>query len=195
MKKIIVFILLIIPCLVGATYFNDSTNLLSVFKNNKYHTDVIEKSINSSDWLPGSTIDENIYVLNKGNEDVAVRAKVIEEWVSKSGKKLSGFQNDNKAAIINYSSSDWVKIDDYYYYKYKLARGMKTSDFIDSVTFNVEIENESGCIREYGDGKLRVICTSSDSSYAGSSYKLKVVVDTIQYDLYKEKWNIDYNIE
>ena len=72
---------------------------------------------------------------------------------------------------------------------------MKTSDFIDSVTFNVEIENESGCIREYGDGKLRVICTSSDSSYAGSSYKLKVVVDTIQYDLYKEKWNIDYSIE
>ena len=42
---------------------------------------------------------------------------------------------------------------------------------------------------------IRVICTSSDSSYAGSSYKLKVVVDTIQYDLYKEEWNIDYSIE
>lgn len=199
MKKIYIILItvIILVTTVRFTYAltDDNSNLFSVFKSNKYQTEIIEDNINSDNWLPGNTIDKNIYIENKGNSDIVVRASIIEEWVSRNGKKLSGFQNDNKAALINISdNNDWIKIGDYYYYKHKLSKSAKTSNLIDSVTFNVAIEAESGCIKEYGEGTIKTICTSSDSSYAGASYKLKVVVDTIEYDLYKKEWNIDLEI-
>ena len=176
--------------------FSDSTNILNVFKNNKYQTEVIENDVSADNWLPGNTIPKTIYVENKGSVDAAVRVSIKEEWVASNGKKLSGFQNDNRAAIINFGDNDdWVKIDDYYYYKHILSSGDKTSNFIESVTFNVEIQAESGCIKEYGDGIIKTICTSSNSSYAGASYKLKVIVDTIQSDMYQEVWNIDLDLD
>ena len=200
MKKkniVFIFLLLMIGSIISVTLssFSNSTNILNVFQNSKFKTEVIENAVSSDNWLPGNTIDKMIYVENKGSTDVAVRASIKEEWVAKNGKKLSGFQNDNKATIINFSDNDdWIQIGDYYYYKHVLNTGDKTSNFIDSVTFNVEIQAESGCIREYGEGIIKTICTSSDSSYAGASYKLKVVVDTIQYDMYQSVWNIDLEI-
>lgn len=194
-KKII---LLIIVLVIGFTYvmFNASSILLQVFEKSKYQTEVIDNYINADNWLPGNTIEKEIYVKNKGDVDVAVRVFFEEEWISKNGKKLSGFQNDNKAALINLANpDDWIKIGDYYYYRHKLKVNEETSNFIDSVTFNVKIEAESGCIKQYEGNIIKTICSSSNNGYAGAKYKLSVTVDTIQYDLYKDVWYIDYEIE
>lgn len=197
-KKIILMILfLVMGAIVSCTfsYFSDSTDLLNVFKTNKYKTEIIENFVSPTNWLPGSTIDKIVYVDNTGDIDVAVRVKIEEEWIANNGTKLSGMQNDNKAIQFNFPNDDWAKIDEYYYYKYKLSSHSKTSNFIDSITFNSKIEADSGCIKEYEEGIIRTICSSSTAGYAGATYKLKITADTIQFDLYKEIWNIDFEIE
>ena len=196
-KVLLTIILLMIGAIVSYTfsYFSDSTDLLNVFKTNKYKTEVIENFVSPDNWLPGNTVNKIVYVDNTGDVDVAVRVKIEEEWIASDGTKLSGIQNGNKAALINFPNYDWTKIDDYYYYKYKLLGHSKTSNFIDTVTFNSKIEADSGCIKEYEEGIIRTICSSSTSGYAGATYKLKITADTIQFDLYKEIWNVDFEIE
>lgn len=196
-KVLIIILLLAIGSIISYTfsYFSDSTDLLNVFKTNKYKTELIENFVSPNNWLPGNTIQKKVYVDNNGDIDVAVRVSIEEEWIASNGTKLSGIQNGNKAAIINFPNDDWIKIDDYYYYKYKLLGHSKTSNFIDSVTFNSKIEADSGCIKEYGEGIIRTICSSSTAGYAGATYKLKIKADTIQFDLYKEIWNVDLEIE
>ena len=198
-KKIILMILfLAFGSIISYTfsYFSDSTDLLNVFKINKYKTEIIENFVSPDNWLPGNTVEKIVYVDNTGDIDVAVRLKIEEEWVASNGTKLSGIQNGNRAALISFPNpDDWIQIDGYYYYKNKLLGHSKTNNFIDSVTFNSKIEADSGCVKEYGDRIIKTVSSSSDIGYAGATYKLKIKADTIQFDLYKEIWNIDLEIE
>lgn len=196
-KIILMFIFLMLGAIVSLTlsYFNYSTDLLNVFMTNKYKTELIENFVSPTNWLPGETVDKIVYVENTGDVDVAVRISIEEEWISSNGTKLSGMQNGNRAALINFPNDDWILIDGYYYYKYKLLYHSRTSNFIDSVTFNSKIEADVGCDIEFDEGIIRKVCSSSNTGYDGATYKLKIKADTIQFDLYKEVWNIDLEIE
>ena len=100
-KKII---LLIIVLVIGFTYvmFNASSILLQVFEKSKYQTEVIDNYINADNWLPGNTIEKEIYVKNKGDVDVAVRVFFEEEWISKNGKKRINWKRNIRGRSKKY---------------------------------------------------------------------------------------------
>ena len=196
-KVMIALILLMFICGFSFTiaFFTDTIELENVFKTKKFKTTVTEEFVSPDNWLPGDTTTKKVYVNNIGDVDVAARISYTEKWVAQDGTILSGVQNGNKAVIINFvNTGDWIKVGEYYYYNKKISNGESTSDFIDSVTFNSEISDESECTRNESEGRVEVICESSNSSYAGATYTLTFKVETVQFDSYKDIWNTDFEI-
>ena len=198
-KRVIVLLLVImIMSIIGFTfaYFNDSVDILNVFKTKVFKTEVIEEFESPENWLPGTTTFKSIYVENVGDVSVAVRISFVEKWTSRDGVILSGVQNGNRASIINFTNlDDWIKYGDYYYYNKKLSSGDLTSTFIDSVTFNSLIVNDYNCYKEKKYDILKTSCTSTGGGYDGATYLLTFKVETVQFDSYKEIWNTDFEIE
>ena len=123
----------------------------------------------------------------------------MESWTSKNGDNLSLTQNNNRAAIINFSENgDWTPVTEnnktYYYYNYKLAPGEVTSTLLDSVTFNSAITNTNNCTTSTTSTGKTVTCSSTGNGYDGATYKLIFTVETVQYDKYKEAWNTNKSI-
>ena len=197
-KKVMVALVLLM-FIFGFTFtiafFTDSFDIPNVFKTQVFKTTVEEEFISPDNWLPGDVTLKKIRVNNVGDLSVAARISIKEEWVAHDGEKLSGIQNGNKAAIINFVNTDkWIKDGDYYYYNKKLKKGESSLDFIESVTFNDKIEAESECNRHESNGVIQIVCSSSTLGYANATYTLTFKIDTVQYDLYKEIWNTNINI-
>ena len=114
-----------------------------------------------------------MYVNNTGDIPVVVRVSYDEVW---NPTTLTGKMPDGSAiAIIKFAnSSDWTKSGNYYYYNKVLAKGSKTSTFIDSVTLNPDLD--------------------LDSDYIGASYKLNIHVETIQADGATDEWGVTSSI-
>lgn len=187
-KKLILAIALVaLVGLVGGAYayFSSTASVENVFKTATYSTKVSEEFTSPDNWVPGTTTTKKVYAENTGSVDVAVRISYTESWTSASGDTLSLTQDGNTVAIINFAnSSDWTKCDDYYYYNGTLAKGEKTSSFIESVTFNADTEVEVTCSTENNV----TTCESTTDSYAGATYKLVITVETIQADAKDTAW-------
>lgn len=191
-NKRVILALLVLFCVGmiggGFAYFTTTTTFDNMFQVKTYNTKFEEKFESPDNWAPGSTISKEIIAINVGSVDVAVRVSYKEEWVSASGKKLDGFQDGNKAAILNLSNTaDWTKYGDYYVYNKKLVPNQKTNSFLESVTFNKDIENDSIC--ETIDGIKN--CTSTGNGYDGATYTLTLTIETIQFDVAEKQWNLE----
>ena len=197
-KVFVALIILIFICGFAFTiaFFTDIVEIPNVFKTKTFKTTTTEEFVSPDNWLPGTTTEKIVKVNNVGDVEAAVRISITETWIASDGTELSGIQNDNKAAIINFvNTSDWIKQENYYYYKNKLAKGETTKNFIESVTFNSEISADSECVQTVGEGIIQSVCESSESGYAGATYTLTIKVETVQYDSYKEIWNTNFEIE
>lgn len=95
---------------VGGTfaYYNSTQTFHNPFETGNFGTSVIEK-FNPGDgvnWVPGVTVDKEVYATNTGDGEVWVRVKFSEEWTRKDGKELvegglrwdSGDENFNPAS-------------------------------------------------------------------------------------------------
>ena len=112
-KSLIIILLIIIVGVVGLTlaYFTNTANITNEFKSKEYGTTVTEEFTSPENWLPGSTEPKNLVVTNSGQVDEAVRVSYMESWTSKNGDNLSLTQNNNRAAIINFSENgDWTPV-------------------------------------------------------------------------------------
>lgn len=202
-KKVLIgLVILMIISVVGLTiaFFTDTVEIPNVFKTNVFKTKVTEEFVSPDDWVPGTSTSKTIKVDNLGDVPVAVRISYTESWVAKDGTVLSGVQDGNRAAIINFvNTSDWVKVTesgkDYYYYKTKITKNQSTSNLIDSVTFNSAIDDEANCTSTSSNGVTESVCESSESGYGGATYTLTFTAETCQYDSYKDVWNTTYNIQ
>lgn len=189
-KKLIIAIALIaVVGVVGGAfaYFTNSTQIENIFKTATYETKISEDFTSPEGWLPGTTTDKKVYAENTGDVDVAVRVSYTEEWKSAKGTTLPLKQNGENVAIINFANpADWTysACDGYYYYNGTLAKGNKTSSFIDSVTFNKNTELDVTCTTTGNS----TTCTSSGDGYDGATYKLTINVETIQADAKDEVW-------
>lgn len=188
-KLMIAIALIAVVGVVGGAfaYFTNSTLIENIFKTATYGTKISEDFISPDGWLPGTTTDKKVYAENTGDVDVAVRVSYTEDWKSANGATLPLTQNGENVAIINFANTqDWTysTCDGYYYYNNTLAKGDKTSSFIDSVTFNKNTELDVTCTTTDNT----TTCTSTGNGYDGATYKLTINVETIQADASAEAW-------
>ena len=187
-KKIIILLLIISICVIGGTfaYFYNSYVLENEFKTKKYETTAYETFVSPDDWEPGDVTEKRVYVTNDSDVDMAVRISYTEEWNASDGTTLSNTQNGENLAIINLTNKkDWIKVGNYYYYKYRLAKDETTSTFMDSVKFFENISFASDC-QTVGDVSS---CTYTIGDYEDATYTLTVKIETIQFDQYESAWN------
>ena len=200
-KKPIVFIALLFGVLliVGGTiaYYTSSDTFNNEFNAGTYEIETQEAFVSPDNWTPGTTTPKTVIATNKGSTPAAVRIKLTPSWVASDGvTTLPLTDGTNEAAIINYAFDKdikWIYQDGYYYYIRPLEEGESTSSIIESVTFNpnVTITSDKDCTTVDGV----TTCTTESTGYGDATYKLKVEIETAQYDQYKNVWNTTFNID
>lgn len=216
-KTLIALFLLIIIGLVGLTlaYFTGTFGFTNKYRTKWYKTTVTENFKSPDNWTPGTNTKKEIFAVNEGSMDVAVRMSYEEKWTPYNSNYtlglfqkqiINGEEVDVRAAEIILAddfNDKWIVKNEngktYYYYKTKVMGGSKSSSFLKSVRFNPLIEASSNCIETNindNDKKIGVKekCESTGVGYDGATYTLTITVETAQYEYYKEIWNTDVEI-
>ena len=213
-KPIIALGALAVVGLIAGTiaYFTSEATFDNVFTTAVYKTKS-EETFNSPDnWTPGQEVPKTLITENQGTIPVAVRVSIEESWKNEGGNTIdpstiAGIEaglttTPKKIAIINYdNTNDWTYDDatDAYYYKRALAAANttgstpvydKTSSFIKSVTLNPSLPVDSDCITTTNENTHTTTktCTTAIQNLGKATYTLKLTVETVQYDQYKQVW-------
>lgn len=100
--------------------------------------------------MPGAMINNTAYVENVKEKSLYVRVTAEKYWETKTGEKLA----DLDASLIELytaNSSDWIIIDDsqnsnsevvYFYYKYPMAQGAKTTNLLDNIKISSDLSDK-----------------------------------------------------
>lgn len=194
-KNNIIFILIIIfVAIIGTSayflYRNDVSNL---FKTSPYSVTVSESFQSPDNWLPGDTNSINFYVKNNTDLEVAVRVSCDEVWTDDSNNTFENEIDGVKGAIINLSNNGkWIKDGNYYYYYKKIGKNEQTESFIDSVTYNLEVNSDYHCSNY---SLARDNCRAVPYPYLGATFNFECHFETVQYNEYKNAWNTNLEIE
>ena len=212
-KSIIALLIVAIIGIVGLTlaYFSNSDTIENQFITKEYGSTYTEEFVSPDNWLPGDTTDKTIIVENTGEVDEAVRISFNESWTTHNNGTLNGWihpdgtksthttetelSTDESVAILNLANTrDWTKVGDYYYYNYKLAPGETTTSFLESVTFNKDIELDDTCTESVNNGVRTISCNSSGDDYDNATYTLTLTIETVQYNKFNEAWNLNNSV-
>ena len=195
-RKIFIIIIFFIfsICVFGVTfsYFTNLVKLEHIYSIKPFSTTVEDEISTPNYWLPGETYEKKIGIANNGEVPIAVRVSYTEKWVSAAGKTLSGYKNGIRAVLIKFSNSpNWIikkeKGKTYYYYKKFLKPGESVKEsLIESITLNKDLDDNFNCITSNNGRKVE--CTIDDYSYAGGTYTLTVIIETVQSDAYQIFW-------
>ena len=196
--KPIMFLLLLmfVFIVVGGTiaYYTSNDTFENEFEAGKYKIETQEAFVSPENWTPGTTTPKTFTVTNKGTVDSAVKVCFTQSWVDANNTPLNlKDTHNNLAAVLNFTSnSDKKWLEDcsndgvtkycFYYYK-KIEPNETTSNLLESVTFNpdVDIDSTRNCTTENGV----TTCTTTATGYAGAKYTLNVNIETVQYDQYQ----------
>ena len=196
--KPIMFLLLLmfVFIVVGGTiaYYTSNDTFENEFEAGKYKIETQEAFVSPENWTPGTTTPKTFSVTNKGTVDSAVKVCFTQSWVDANNTPLNlKDTHNNLAAVLNFTSnSDKKWLEDcsndgvtkycFYYYK-KIEPNETTSNLLESVTFNpdVDIDSTRNCTTENGV----TTCTTTATGYAGAKYTLNVNIETVQYDQYQ----------
>ena len=131
-KPIVALMILSFSAFVGATvaYFTSSASFENEFIAGKYKVVTTEEFESPSNWAPGEEIPKTITTKNEGTIPAAVRVKTEEKWLDENGNDITDQATEN-SVIFNYEDTrKWVKEGEYFYYKYILEPGEKTTSFL-----------------------------------------------------------------
>lgn len=192
-KKILLTLGVSIFTIIGGTfaYFTTTSDIPNMFKSGLYQDTIHEEFVSPTNWTPGTTTEKEVTVTNTGNVDMALRASISEEWLSKNGDTLANKINNESVALLNLNDG-WTKDSDgYYYYGSKdnltvLESGETSSSFISGVTFNPNV-TANLVANTSNDGKT-ITYTSTGDGYDDATYTLTITIDTIQYDQANNAW-------
>ena len=104
-KKPILFIIILLLALVviGVTvaYYTSNDTFSNEFNTSVYKM-IAEENFQSPDnWTPGTTTPKEVYAINQGDVEAAVRIKIEESWIGNDDTELDlSDSHDNRAAII-----------------------------------------------------------------------------------------------
>ena len=187
LTKLFVTIAIMLVIGIGGTfaYYQNTISFENEFKTGKYGTEVTERFVSPTDWVPGDKTNKDVIVKNTGSICQNARVSYTESWQDKNGDPLPLEKNGVRAAIIEFDNvNDWEKKGDYYYYKEDIMPGQESNSFIKSVTYNPEVNNGYTC-ETVGNTKT---CTVDANGYAGGTYTLTINVETVQCDKKEEAW-------
>lgn len=185
-NPIVSIIAILCGVLIGSTfsYYQSRSSFENVFNTGTYKVISTEEFTSPNNWKPGEEIPITVTTTNEGTITAAVRVKFEEKWYDGDTEITQQVASDSVA--INFDNiNDWTRQGDYYYYKVPLDAGEETSSFIQSVTLNPNI-NDVVCTPSQ-DGKTQT-CESTNN-VVGSTYKLIITKETVQYDSYTEVWS------
>ena len=186
LKPIVALMILSFSVLVGATfaYFTSTATFENQFVAGRYKVVTTEVFESPNNWAPGQEIPKTITTTNEGTIPAAVRVKFEEKWFDGDTEITNQVAADMVSVNLD-NTNEWVRQGDYYYYKFPLAPTETTSSFMKSVTLNPNI-NGVQCTTSQ-DGKTQ--SCESTSNIIGSTYKLIITKETVQYDAYDIVWN------
>ena len=201
-KKPFIFMLMLVAVsiIVGGTiaYYTSNDTFNNEFNTGTYVIQTQENFESPDNWTPGTTTDKTVIATNKGNTPAAVRVKLTPSWVGSDGvTTLPLTDGTNEAAIINFAFDKdykWEKVGDWYYYIRSLDTNESTSSLLESVTFNpnVNISATHDCVEDQTTHET--VCTTETTGYGDATYKLRVDIETCQFDKYREIWNTNIDI-
>ena len=201
-KKItLLFVLTATMALLGivgftVAYFTSSVDFENEFTTGLFQTEATETFTSPENWLPGDTTPKTLTIENTGNANVKARVCISEEWESDNGDPLPNKVNGERAAILNLANtSDWTYRLGCYEYNDVLEPDDVTSSFIESVTFNPNIESDMTCEITTSNGSTTKTCSSSGDGYDNATYTLTFRVETAQASSYKLAWGYDMGDE
>ena len=85
-------------------------------------------------FTPNTTNKNDVTVQNNGNVDAYIRARVVFTWQDQDGN-VSGKPVTSDDYSCVYNTKDWVKIDDYWYYRGRVSpNGGQTTSLFTSCT-------------------------------------------------------------
>jgi len=189
-KTLVAICAIFLIVIIGVTFAYFSTN--AVIENNfslgNYNIVTHEVFTSPDEWSPGDTTEKVLTVKNEGTITAAVRISYVDGWTDAADEPISNVPSD--ATIINFTTpSDWTKVGDYYYYNTALNPNDETTSLIQSVTLNPSL-GTTECEEVNGVEE----CTSNVQGLAGAHYTLDFTVETVQYDKYKETWNLEQDL-
>ena len=193
-KKLLLIAGISSAMILGGTlaYFTTSNDIANSLRTGLYQHSIVETFESPTNWTPGTTTNKTVKVSNNGNVPMALRASYTERWVNNKGEDLPLKDGETIATVINFNNS-WTKSDDgYFYYGSKesltsLDANETSTSFIDSITFNKDIEG-SFTTTTSEDGKT-ITVVSSGEGYDNAQYYLTITIDTVQYDQAANIWN------
>lgn len=146
----------------------------------------IEGGYRYSKIMPGAMLDNTAYIENAKDNTLYVRVTAEKFWINKDGEKLS----DLDASFIELytkNPSDWIIIDDaensnseimYFYYKYPIVSGEKTSNVLDSIQISSDL---------------------TDKDYRDLQIHLQLFADAVQsyaaQDAVLAEWGIEFELD
>ena len=167
---------------VGGTfaYFNSSATFENIFHTAGLGVKYTENFVSPDNWQPGDTTPKTLTVKNESTVPLTAKIKIVKEEWKKDDTVLPLKQNDVEVAVKDINTTDWIKHDDYYYYKKTLQPGETSTTFINSVTYNADTDLSTVCTPTgtIGEGTYSVTCTGGE--YSGATYTLKLQVETVQ---------------
>ena len=191
-KKALIFTILsifITGIIVGTfSYFQSTYTIDNKFRARSFST-VIQKSLDSSEWIPGQTIKVNeLNVKNTGTTKVAVRA-VIEEKATKDDVEIPLYlENGEKTYQPTIDSENWIYDGNYYYYKYALDEQEQTTNIVSELYFNKNASSGNLECNTNSSNPTSIECTSGTNGYDDAIYKLTVRFDMIQIEGMNATW-------
>ena len=165
-------------------------NQNSMFFNNLFHLaqygpETFTETFESPDsWTCQETTPKSVIYENHTGVTRAVRVKYEDYWKKKGSAstdhetELPLEKNGERLTTINLQNEeDWILNDDgWYYYRYEVPDGAKSTDFMESVTFNCEFEETEEY--ECTDTATGKSCNSKESDYMEANYHVYVTIQT-----------------
>ncbi|MEG0919740.1 MAG: BsaA family SipW-dependent biofilm matrix protein [Anaerovoracaceae bacterium] len=114
-REIISIVLLVAVLAIGGTYalWSGSLTVNNELKTADYNTIIEEKFVSPSNWLPGTSVDKESKVANKGTVPVFTKVSVLQQWTKTDadGKEkalpmtMKVLDGEEYVAQINWSES------------------------------------------------------------------------------------------
>lgn len=186
----------LVLAIAGTIAFNsDIISFANIFGLASDEMEFVEVFDSPDDWQPCQTYPKTAVVTNKNSDDRYVRMKINEYWrVKNSQTSVDDHETTDLPltwtdggvvkhfAIINTQNDDkWeLKGDGWYYYKTALSPNETTDSYLESVTFNCEV-NTVGEIR-YSAGGL--VSEDVPNGYADADYHVYIIFQTsdVEYE-------------
>ncbi|MBR5418915.1 BsaA family SipW-dependent biofilm matrix protein [Candidatus Saccharibacteria bacterium] len=181
-KPLLAIIALIgVAAVVGGvlSFYHENRKYENEFGLGQLEIEAIETFESPDGWMPCQEVKKSVLLKNSGGVAATARISYTEYWKSKNNTDLPLQKDGRNVAQISFANpGDWELHDDgWYYYKNVLEPDEATSEFIDGVVLDCQMNlgGENVCTTTNNE----TVCVTPDNEYAGAKYYLNLKLQLI----------------